>query len=83
MIDNDAEIIAQYCASPQLIMSRYKGLVRYGVVFPVTPEELAAVMQRVNDGTINRDGAKQVLDELERLNKLFIATVNDLVKTLS
>lgn len=61
------------------VMRRYNALVVDGTVFPHTPEELAAVIIRLTDGTINRAGAKVVLDELAERNRKFLAAVNTCV----
>lgn len=58
------------------IMHRYNALVIDGTVFPYTPDELAAVMTRVMDGTITRAGAKVVLAELAERNRKFLDAVN-------
>jgi hypothetical protein len=76
-ITND-QIIESYCASPSVMMSRYKHLYIDGKFASITPDELAAVLYRLNDGTINKSGAIKVIDELERRNKVFVNFIGTL-----
>lgn len=62
----------------QHIQDRYNSLVIDGKVFPVTPQELAAVITRINDGTISRTSGKIVMDELAKRNVAFIESVHKL-----
>ena len=64
----------------QHIQDRYNALVVDGHVFPVTPQELAAIITRVNDGTISRAAGKVVLNRLAERNKAFIEAVHSLAK---
>lgn len=72
----DDMIIEEYCATPQKMYTRYRDLSVDGKMMAVTPTELAAVLTRLNDNTINRSGALRVIDELERRNRVFVRFVN-------
>lgn len=74
----DLDIIESYCRTPEAMQARYKALSLDGKFAPITPEELAAVLTRLKDGTINKAGATRVIDELERRNKVFIKFVHTL-----
>lgn len=74
----DLEAVQSYFTTPEAVLYRYSSLVRDGEVFPCTPEEISAIICRVNDGSINRDGAKVVMDVLQRRNRLFIEAVNSM-----
>ena len=71
----DTEIIESYCRTPNAMLTRYRDLYIDGKFAAVTPNELAAVLTRLNDGTINKSGAIRVMDELERRNKVFVRFV--------
>lgn len=64
----DTEVINEYCRTPEAMAQRLRDLQLY----TVTPYELAAVITRVNDGTITRQSAKRVLDVLEHRNRVFL-----------
>ena len=74
----DTEIIDSYCKTPNAMLTRYRDLYMDGKFAPITPTELAAVLTRLNDGTINKSGALRVMDELERRNKVFIRFVGSI-----
>lgn len=76
----DEQIIDAYCATPQMMSARYTELSMGDKFAPITPQELAAVLTRLNDGTINKAGALKVIDELERRNKVFIKFVGEITK---
>lgn len=61
------------------IQDRYNSLVIDGKFFPVTPQELAAIITRINDGTISHTSGKIVMDELAKRNMAFIKFVHELV----
>lgn len=63
----------------QHIQDRYNSLVVDGRVFPVTPQELAAIITRISDGTISHTSGKVVMDELAKRNMAFIKSVHELV----
>lgn len=76
----DDMIIEQYCSSPQAVIARYRDLMIDGKMVAVTPTELAAILIRISDGTINKIGALRVIDVLESRNRVFVQFVNKLLK---
>jgi hypothetical protein len=65
-----------------LALERYSSLVKDNVVFPFTAQELGKVLLRLHQGVINKQGAIEVLNELQKQNKVFIQDVNNFVKGL-
>ena len=62
----------------QHIQARYNSLVIDGKFFPVTPQELAAIVTRIHDGTISHASGKIVMDELAKRNVAFINAIHKL-----